>query len=44
MSDKRAAIIDLHCAGYCKNHFPHFWSKEVLPLSSPDLNPIDFCV
>ena len=29
---------------WCKNHFPHFWSKEVWPLSSPDLNPINFCV
>ena len=29
MSDKRAAIIELHRAGWFKNHFPHFWSKKV---------------
>ena len=29
---------------WCKNHFPHFWSKKVLSPSSPDLNPMDFCV
>ena len=44
MSDKRGAIIELHRAGWCKNHFPHFWSKEDWSPSSPDLNLTDFCV
>ena len=42
MIDKRAAIIELPRAGWCKNHFPHFWSKEVWPPSSPDLNQWTF--
>ena len=29
---------------WCQYHFPGFWSKEVWPPSSPDLNSIDFCV
>ena len=29
---------------WCQDHFPGFWSKEVWPPSSPDLNPMDFCV
>ena len=29
---------------WCQAHFPGFWSKEVWPPSSPDLNPMDFCV
>ena len=29
---------------WCQDHFPGFWSKEVWPSSSPDLNPMDFCV
>ena len=44
MSVKRAACIELHHAGWCKNHFLCFWSKEVWPPSSPDLNPTNFCV
>ena len=44
MRDKQAAIIELHRAGWSKNHFPHFWSREVWPHTSPDLNPMDICV
>ena len=29
---------------WCQDHFPGFWSKEVRPPSSPDLNSMDFCV
>ena len=29
---------------WCQDDFPGFWSKEVWPPSSPDLNPMDFCV
>ena len=29
---------------WCRSHFPRFWSKEMWPPSSPDLNPIDFSV
>ena len=29
---------------WCQDHFPGFWSKEVWPPSSPDLNLMDFCV
>ena len=44
MSDKRGAIIELHRAGWCKNHFLNFWSKEVWPSSIPDLFPMNFCL
>ena len=27
-----------------EHHFPRFWRKELWPPSSPDLNPLDFCV
>ena len=27
---------------WCKGHFKSFWSKELWPPSSPDLNPMDF--
>ena len=43
MSGKRTAVNEIHHAGWCKNHFPHFWSKEVWPPSSPVLNTMDFC-
>jgi len=29
---------------WCEHHFPSFWRKELWPPSSPDLNPLDFCV
>ena len=29
---------------WCKEHFPSFWTKDLWPPSSPDLNPMDFCV
>ena len=29
---------------WCQDHLPGFWSKEVWPPSSPDLNLMDFCV
>ena len=29
---------------WCQHHFPRFWSKEMWPPSSPDLNPLDFSV
>jgi len=29
---------------WCERHFPAFWRKELWPPSSPDLNPLDFCV
>ena len=29
---------------WCEHHSPRFWRKELWPLSSPDLNPLDFCV
>ena len=29
---------------WCQRHFPRFWSKEIWPLASPDLNPMDFSV
>ena len=29
---------------WCKSQFPNFWSKEMWPPSSPDLNPMDFSV
>ena len=29
---------------WCKNNFNSFWSKELWPPSSPDLNPMDFGV
>ena len=29
---------------WCKQHLPRFWSKEILPPSSPDLNVLDFCL
>ena len=29
---------------WCQDHFPGFWNKEVWPPSSPDLNPMDYCV
>ncbi|XP_076044978.1 uncharacterized protein LOC143027553 [Oratosquilla oratoria] len=29
---------------WCSRQFPRFWSKEMWPPSSPDLNPMDFCV
>ena len=28
----------------CRNNYPRFWSKEFWPLSSSDLNPMDFSV
>ena len=37
MSDKRAAIIELHCAGKT-------YSEIMKTPSSPDLNPMEFCV
>ena len=29
---------------WCQDYFPGFWSKEVWPPSSPDLNLMNFCV
>lgn len=29
---------------WCRDNFPRFWSKELWPPSSPDLNPMDFSV
>ena len=29
---------------WCQDHFPSFWNKELWPPSSPDLNPMDYCV
>ena len=29
---------------WCKNNFDHFWTKEMWPPSSPDLNPLDFAM
>ena len=29
---------------WCEHHFPRFWRKELWPLSSADLNPLDFCI
>ena len=29
---------------WCESHFPAIWRKKLWPLSSPDLNPLDFCV
>ena len=29
---------------WCEANLPHFWSKDVWPPSSPDLNPLDFFV
>ena len=29
---------------WCEEHFPSFWTKDLWPPSSPDLNPMDFCV
>ena len=29
---------------WCEHHFPRFWKKELWPPSSPDLNPLDFCI
>ncbi|XP_076042036.1 uncharacterized protein LOC143025940 [Oratosquilla oratoria] len=29
---------------WCSRQFSRFWSKEMWPPSSPDLNPMDFCV
>ena len=26
----------------CRANFPSFWSKEMWPSTSPDLNPLDF--
>ena len=36
-SDKLEAINELHRAGWCKNNFPHFWSKEFWPPSLSDI-------
>ena len=27
---------------WCRANFPNFWSKEMWPPVSPDLNPLDF--
>ena len=32
------------CQEWCKRGFPRFWSKEIWPPASPDLNPMDFLV
>ena len=29
---------------WCKENMAGFWSKELWPPSSPDLNPIDFAI
>ena len=29
---------------WCEHYFPRFWRKELWPPSSPELNPLDFCV
>ena len=29
---------------WCRANFPNFWSKDLWPPSSPDLNPMDFSV
>ena len=29
---------------WCESHFPAFWRKDLWPPSSPDLNPLDFCL
>ena len=29
---------------WCEEHFPSFWTKDLWPPSSPDLNPMDFCM
>ena len=29
---------------WCEEHFPSFWTKDLWPPSSPNLNPMDFCV
>ena len=29
---------------WCRDNFPRFWSKELWPPSSPDLNPMNFSV
>jgi transposase len=29
---------------WCRENLPRFWNKEMWPPSSPDLNPLDFCV
>ena len=29
---------------WCQSYFPRFWSKEMWPPSSPDLNSMDFSV
>ena len=29
---------------FCKKEFQHFWSKDMWPPSSPDMNPMDFSI
>ena len=29
---------------WCNDHFSGFWDKTVWPPSSPDINPMDFCI
>ncbi|QQP56923.1 Transposable element tcb2 transposase [Caligus rogercresseyi] len=29
---------------WCHRSFEHFWSKDMWPPSSPDLNPMDFSI
>ncbi|QQP36795.1 Uncharacterized protein FKW44_021994, partial [Caligus rogercresseyi] len=32
------------CQKFCTANMAHFWPKDMLPSSSPDLNPLDFVV
>ena len=29
---------------WCKENLPRFWSKDIWPPSSPDLNPMDYSI
>ena len=40
--DRATAHTAKMVQAWCKDNFKFFWSKELWPSSSPDLNPMDF--
>ena len=44
MQDGASAHTARLVQDFCSRVFPSFWSKQMWPSSSPDLNPMDFSV
>ena len=42
--EQSPSLESIKTQDWCKRDFPRFWSKEMWPPASPDLNPMDFSV